>query len=636
MNKRNTMLEGLASAAFAAAAFAATAVMPVRAGDIYSIEPVWGDEMSYRTSTDDCSSNPLTRGEQATFIFRLYDSGVQVDPTARNASRSWKLKYKGTGSVTLAELSGATPKIGVYVSGTLKYADIVDVSPTQGGGGTYALNFTDIKCRYTVQGGDIALPLTLADAAGQEVGAEDSSASYYFLNTYNWWAIEDDDGNAVTLSFGQENVTGLSGKPQAKRNYSLASIDDSIYIRAVDFDDLYDTSSTPVYWRRVYEGMTATTTDRPSVYVPGGNATNETTTLYLWVEDTNCVRLVDATLKYTGTVKRGGTNVDLEFPVQRITLERAQTNLTFLLQGVTAGTSAQVFLAATPGYRLNATGDIITNFVTRTVYCETAPDPFISITFAKDETEAEVQATTNYQKSAVTMYVKLSKPYTSDLLVDLNPTVVGDATFDVFANNVIGISPKDNNYNSTFTYSTIKVPAGETQVPFYVYALGATAKTAAYEGGITFTPTISDTAAQAFFNGDYVFSRLRVTDQAPQIESYNVPPGLVAQSEQKVTIDLNDNYRDLLADSTYTVTWSYGDGTVEDFTLAPTNRALVITVKYPSKGAFTTTFTVADQNGNSSEKISFNVDVLPPRSVTPCGSAGMTTTPYTEKDSASN
>ena len=619
MNKRNTKLTGLTSIALAAAALA-VAPMSAQAGDIYSIEPVWGDETSGRADTGDCSENPLTLGEQATFIFRLYDSGVQSNPTVRNdTSNFWRLNYKGAGSVTLAELSGALPKIGVYVSGRMKFADIVDVSATKG----YEGNFSDIKCRYTVEGGDIALPLTLADSNGNEIGSADTSATYYFLNPYEWWAIEDKNGNPVSLSFGSESVAGLAPKPTATRNYSLASIDDSIYIRAVDFDEEYDTSATPTYWRRVYEGMTTTKTSQPSIYVPGGNSTNETTVLYLWVENTNAVSLADATLTYSDTVRRGGTDVDLSFPIQKITLGKGQTNLTFRLQGVTAGETAEVFLAATKGYRKNAVGDIITNFVTRTVYCEDAPDPFVSISFAKDETEGEIEATTNYTKSAVTMYVQLSKEYTEDIWVDINPSVVGDAAFDVFEEKVIGVSLNDGNYNNTFTNRLVKVPAGEKQVPFYVYALGATADTAAYEGGITFTPTLTDprnsAAARAFFNGEFVFSRLRVTDQAPIIvspedgKSYS---GWVAQGDQLVSLKINDNYRDLLSNSTYTVTWSYGDGSVDTFTITPTNRLLNVTVKYPTKGDFSSTVTVTDQNGNVSNEINLNVTVLAPKTVT--------------------
>ena len=628
MNTRNKMLTGLTSAAFAAALFA-SAAKSAWAGDIYSIEPVWGDESNFRMNTSECSDNPLVLGERGTFVFRLYNPGVQTNTLLRNQGKSWKLVFKGAGSETLANLTDALPGIGVIVSGRLKYAAIVDVAPTPGGnGGGYGLNFTDVKCRYTVEGGDIALPLTLADEHGFEIGSNDSSASYYFYNPYSWWSIEDEDGNPVTLSFGMANAPAeIAVKPTAKRNYSLASLDDSIYIRAVDFDDEYDTSDTPTYWRRVYEGMTTTKTSQPSIFVPGGNSTNEVTTLYLWVEDTNCVRLAETTDTYSGTVRRGGELVSLEFPVQKVSLARGQTNLTFRLEGVTAGTTAQVFLAATPGYRTNPANDVITNFVTRTVYCETAPDPFISITFARDETEAEVVATTNYQRSAVTMYVKLSKEYDRDIWVDINPTVIGNATFDLFEEKVIGISLNDGNYNNTFTHRIVKVPAGKTQVPFYVYALGSTSDTSAYEGGVTFTPTLADdefaTAddaqrARDFFNGDYVFSRLRIDDQSPVVvspENGKTYSGWVAQSEQPVSIRIKDNYRDLRTNSTYTVKWSYGDGSTTPFLVVPDGEYLNVTVKYPTKGEFDTTVIVLDPNGHQSDELNLKVNVLAPKTI---------------------
>ena len=620
MNTKKTMLTGLASAALAAAAFVP---MSAKAGDIYSISSEWGDAMSYRTDSTDCSANPLTVGEHATFVIRLFDGGVQDNAMLRNQNRSWVLKYKGAGSVTLAELSGALPKIGVIVSGTLKFADIVDVTPTQ----KYEANLTDVICRYTVEGGDIALPLGLANASGKEIGEDDYSASYYFMNPYGWWAIEDPDGNEVDLSFG--NPSTPVAKPAQSNSANLSAPEDCIYIRTVDFDGEYDTTATPVYWRRVYSGMTTTKTSRPTVYIPGGNNTNAVTVLYLWVEDTNCVSLVDATQSYSGTVKREGVNVDLSCPVQKITIDKGQTNFPFRLQGQTAGLSTQVYLAATPGYRTYSTGDIITNFVTRTVYCEAAPDPFISVTFGReDETEGEIEATTNHIKSAATMYVRLSKAYTDDIWVDIGPQVVGNATFDVFEEKVIGVtSPLDLSYNATFTNRIVKVPAGQTQVPFFVFALGATAETAAYEGGITFTPTLADAsfpdaaavaAARTFFNGEFVSSRLRVTDQAPVIlspEDGRSYSGWVAQSDQLVSIKINDNYRDLLSNSTYTVTWSYGNGAVDTFTLAPTNKLLNVTVKYPTKGDFSSTVTVTDQNGNVSNEINLNVTVLAPKTV---------------------
>lgn len=629
MNTRKQMLTGLTSAALAAALFASVA-KSAWAGDIYSIEPVWGDETSFRMNTSECSDNPLMLGEQGTFVFRLYNPGVQTNGALRGAGKNWKLVFKGAGSEVLANLTDALPGIGVIVSGRLKYASIVDVAPTPGGnGGGYGLNFTDVKCRYIVEGGDIALPLTLADEHGIEIGANDSSASYYFYNPYAWWSIEDEDGNPVTLSFGMANAPAdIVVKPKANRNFSLASLADSIYIRAVDFDDDYDTSETPTYWRRVYEGMTTTKTSQPSIYVPGGNTTNEVTTLYLWVEDTNCVRLVDAGDSYSGTVRRGSDLVSLEFPVQKVTLAKGQTNLTFRLEGVTAGTSAQVFLAATPGYRTNPANDVITNFVTRTVYCETAPDPFISITFARDDTEDETTATTNYQRSAKTMYVKLSKEYDRDIWVDINPTVIGNESFDLFGEKVIGISLNDGNYNNTFTNRIVKVPAGKTQVPFYVYALGSTPDTAAYEGGITFTPTIADEsfpapadaeAAHAFFNGEFKFSRLRVDDQAPVIvspENGKTYSGWVAQSEQTVSLKIKDNYRDLLPTGSYTVSWN-GEGSVEiePDTISPTNEWLKFNVKYSREGNYTATVVVKDQNGHESEEITLNINVLAPKTI---------------------
>ncbi len=594
MNKRNTMLTGLTSAALATAVFVATAAMSARAGDIYSIFPVWGDETSGRTDTTDCSQRPLGIGEQATFVIRLYNYGVQSNPTERNQGRNWKIKPTASLIALVADQADpealvdlyAQLKIGVYVNGMLKYADIVEIGPTPGAVG----NFTDIKCRYTIESGDVALPLRLANSTGEEICDENASVSYLLSDPLGGlWTIQDDAGHDVDLSFAPEVVVGVPKPTEtAERNYSLASPDNSIFIRTFDLDGRV----TDDPWRSIPQGEVASAT----ALIPGGNANPQAVNLYAWVDDTSSVTLKGA---------------DSEGYLQ-VTLDAGQTNAVFALEGVAQGTTTKVYLGASKGYKYNKVGNITTNFVTRIVTCGAPLDPHIDITFDEDRAidTYEAVATTNSTKSPMTMWVTLSKPYTSDLWVDLNPTVVDNTAVDVFDALVLGISntQSDNpgTYNGTQRDGRVRVAAGETKAKFYVYALGATEDTLPGKGGIRFTPSVSDTAAQAFFNGDNRSSTLFLSDQAPIIEI--IPPpgadeGIEAQTEVTYSIRVEDNYRDISSpDSAYVVTWLNGDGSPEKtFTLVPTGKVLKVTVQYPTPNmdpGWGSTVIVADQNHN--------------------------------------
>ena len=91
----------------------------------------------------------------------------------------------------LKNISGdesAKPTIGVYVSGLFREAEIVsvktpsDVDVVNGATSNdkYLVCYTDLVCEYTVQPGDFAFPMTLANSSKQEVSA--AGGEKYWLN----------------------------------------------------------------------------------------------------------------------------------------------------------------------------------------------------------------------------------------------------------------------------------------------------------------------------------------------------------------------------------------------------------------------------------------------------------------------
>ena len=152
-------------------------------GDIVSIDPC--NEYGIKQPVD---TTPKSAGETAYFRIRLLNVNCRMSYDTRNAARRtnpWLPDYNGmtVGSGVMEQMWLANPpKIGVYVSGVLRGATVgYPYAVTMDDDGSWAGWYTDLICSYTVKPGDLALPMTLANASGSEVGG--GSGATYFFNT---------------------------------------------------------------------------------------------------------------------------------------------------------------------------------------------------------------------------------------------------------------------------------------------------------------------------------------------------------------------------------------------------------------------------------------------------------------------
>ena len=208
MKNRRTL--GLFAATLTALACALPR-MATAAGDVRSIE-FYGNPLGDVGVVTDLSK-PLVAGDKVQFKIRL-------------ANREWEKTYADSTYVNpwvLRPLLGSgtiekrLPQIGLRVSGGLRYADIVSWERPEGEAGLY---HTDLICRYTVQAGDFALPLKLANARGTGAAMEADptdpyttpEASNYFLTEKHLWGffpqnpIDNVTSNQLEFYFGPETL----------------------------------------------------------------------------------------------------------------------------------------------------------------------------------------------------------------------------------------------------------------------------------------------------------------------------------------------------------------------------------------------------------------------------------------------
>ena len=161
-------------------------------GDIRSIDP-WDPDKN-EVKQNGSMAKPYTAGETVYFRIRLENSNSEDSWYNKSLRNPWRFEFildpSNMGSDTIY-WNVFRPAIGVIVNGSRKNATVVSIgSPVE------APWYTDIICSYTVQPGDLALPMTLADSSGNKMG--DGNANDYYLETplkkskwvlYHCWVV---------------------------------------------------------------------------------------------------------------------------------------------------------------------------------------------------------------------------------------------------------------------------------------------------------------------------------------------------------------------------------------------------------------------------------------------------------------
>ncbi len=614
---------------FAAALTALACALPgtaKAAGDIRSIDfypETDGSAVSDR-------SRPLVAGDKVKFRIRLANREWErtensADPRFLNP---WKLRNTDGQAI-----SNATPQVGVWVSGRVRRADVVSREMAEGD-----IHHTDLICQYTVQPGDFALPLRLANSDGSApaMGKDPGNAHLtpeskdyclrYSDNSSDWgfFPANPTDNiatNRLEFYFGPENLLSDGQHPGAenyqqneKRDYDLSGA--NIQIKAIDFDGTYSDEANGV-WRNIAAGTTTATPAAPRLYVKGG--TRETYKYYIWTKDAS-VADVEGGTDYTFT---NGVRKVAEVVVFQ---GEELTPFTIRAKAGQVGNSTEVYMADTPTNIYNRAGDLITNFTTRVIKVIDPPPPSISVVL--DNTV--VTTSTNNYLSVAALDVELSEPWDQDVDVLLTPTMKSGTGTNPFT--YIGMSTAMSGaeyYDGDVIKLTVKAgktKASEGGTMLYVYANRADDDTAK---GIRFTPSIDPASgnssdATKFFTGEFTPTTLQINASKPVItfpenghQYLNVPANTLTDFTIKVADAMWQLHgKDAAAgDGEYTVYIDYnGSGAYEAISNLTANASGEITFQYRyivGGRDYNSTIYVVNQDGhhNKETPLSFSVRV---------------------------
>ena len=591
-------------------------------GDIVSIDPCneYGIKQPVNTAVK-------SAGETAYFRIRLLNVNCRMSYDTRNAARRtnpWLPDYNGmtVGSGVMEQMWLANPpKIGVYVSGQLRGATVgYPYAVTMDDDGSWAGWYTDLVCSYTVKPGDLALPMTLANASGSEVGG--GSGATYFFNTIpassvwrlraderagsdtdeNWSTVVATNYCQFAFNSGSTDLPAIY-TPDWTTDYNLKQA--GLYLQSVDFA----ATAYSVPGRRTAEGEGSTR--NATVNIIGGANTNGNGTVYVMTKDTNTFTLAESAVETVTISHDPAEAMDGTYQVAKVTIPSGEdvTSFSFKIKGVTPNTSGTVYLSTTKEFVYGDSGDLVTNFIAAVVNCTEPENPGITVTI-DDLPTRTVTANADYE-STLTLKVALSEAYSSDFDVTVAPTMVSGSGTDPLG-TFIGVSPSSVN-GYTHTTQTVHFAAGETSKELYIYVLGGSDDTAG--DGIAFTPSVPDTTAAAYFNGTLNPAVLRIRKSTPEIAypAENAAyTGLAGGVESVFTITVADDYNDLKKTpyKPYTVQWyKTGSGTPQTFTATPNGDGeLTVSVRYNS-GSYTTRFRVQNASGVWSEMRTISVQV---------------------------
>lgn len=620
-------------------------------GAIRSIDPC--DQYGNRVAPGTIET-AKTVGETAYFRIRLQNknsAAIYQTQGTSNLSNPWRFEYflGGTPDYVAQQWAMTPPKVGVYVSGRFTLAEIVSYGEVRN-----EPWFTDIICGYTVKPGDLALPITLANSAGNE--AADTPTTEYFLGTglnlsspwqlvsytheskVAWDVIT--ATNVCQFSYGEywsdtadgslpATVTNADGNKTVDRTLFNAGL----FVKSIDFDSNTekDDDGNEV-WRAVHERSTSTKEFVPSLSIPGEVASNYYGSVYLWTANTNSVVLPDAQTVI-------GSN-----RVLKLTIDGSPASLQFRLRGVTKGTSTELFLSSTITNIMSDAGRAITNFVSKTVACIEPLSPTVTV-LANGSSSHTLNANADSYTNSTPFKVELTQAWTnaSPVVVKFKYEVNG---VEMVPTNIIALSDNQVNGYDDDLPTSVTIPAGGTESteldinPKALYALGAL--TSGPKGDkVVITPYFEDAALQAYFTAKPL--SLTIYGMKPEIVSIDgyAPADLASSATSSplairggvtrvFAIRVRDTYRNMYTldgtNGSYKVTWQYEGGAKIEVTKDAAGNPLVpdgdgtiyVPVAYPvpsSDQNMNTTIKVTNPDGRSSEK-TFYVYVKQPKNVT--------------------
>ena len=589
-------------------------------GDIYSIDVV--DNLEYGGIIPS-KDRPATIGDKIVLRVRL------VNPDYASGGDAWR--FEPLAPIGTLKDNIFLPKFGLKLgenNGEAEYLNAVPVAVP-------ANKFTDVYFRYTVKSGDLALPALLMATTGQAA----TKGSDYMIYNSNYWELQ----STYTPAPGTVNPVSAIWRyrtswtpPVTAPEPPNGSIDGTglnMFIRSVDFDKDYaveaETEGDEGIWRKLYNGMTTTTTKLPTI-VPDGKAENSAK-LYVWVEDEQYAQPLKSEgayyvylLDYDGKPLLDEHGDQKKRYVLPLTLAKDDISRNFHLKGLKQtpdGAVTYVNLGSTPNNIYDGSNVLITNWTSRPIVVVEAPAPYVEITIGDDELpSATVTATDDYKKLATTLNVTLSKESTSDVYVDVSP-VLPDCP-DVFDEDIIALSLSDQGEPYVMKTTEVHFFPGETRKTLYVYAKGVAENTTT--DGITFTPTFTR-GTGAEYTGERKSCTLLVAGMKPVIETPaegSVIEGVSAGEDYPLDVFVRDTYRNKLVDHVYDyrIYYNIGKGWIgkkagevinpDDESYDPDTGVFTTSkIKFPAAGDYSVQLQVKNPDGVTSSVVTFRVIV---------------------------
>lgn len=510
------------------------------------------------------AETPITVGD-IYFMIRLYNPDYNA--TTRTASQKWKLHYSGSSGVEDMDWATIRPGVGIIVSGQTKKAEFQEIVEDPDGLGRYS----DIIFKYTVQPGDIALPIRLAkDLYGNSVA--DSGSSIYWYNPTTW-QIRGWDGSAYTdteavLKFQKYTPTPYQVHADAPgRSNNFDMYDSRIYVRTLDFAEAEASYSDGKKYLSIVSENTSNCSPIPSIVINSAASSvsfDGTPTLYVWTSDDTIAEVVKSgdAVKAVEDVempKLEDSLVSNTCKVATIELSTGNNEYKFKVQAKVGQQDKKVtvYLSQHKGfYTRGSGGAVMEDYITAEIMVGPKPAPNISIT-GKDS----LTVGADYKNAIGTLKVVTSEVYPatdgSKLKVKIEPQFSDGTTDGIF--HYVHIADTDDgstSWNTDTAYEFLLEGGIDVNLEktLYVFGLGANAKTVD-PNGVQFVVTVSDGGGAV--TGDTTYYALpspmlvTLVPAKPQLtldtEDPTKPLTVVATKDLEFPILIADNRKNILS-----------------------------------------------------------------------------------------
>ena len=590
--------------ALAAVAFTTLASFAeVTGGDIYSIDLTRDYNGIIPTE-----ENPLVIGQAVTVRVRLINRSY----AGSSGINEWMFQSQSAYSAF------APAKLGLMLGGKQVFADFMDskvmtIDEYQ--------SFTDFYFTYTVKPGDLALPAHLMSTDG--VAANNDDATDYAIQYCNlkdsvqYWKLANNHGDECVFHFCDASKH-IGMEPP---NRCIDGTGLGIYVKTVDFDTNYFEEPATIgaegIWRKLYRGMSTALPSLPTVKVEGNAA--EAAVMYIWVVDTE---IADVLAADKPQIIDGRHVITLP-------LAAGATTATFKLQGKQNGTT-KVRMSASRELSYDKAGDVIEDWVERTIIVDDPPDPYVMAELQNPAGESleknTVTLSPEYENYVAMMKLTLLQEPSADLTVTLVPELDDG---DIFEDGLLGLSltTEDTPWNNEDVSFTVKPGDPLTQL-IYVYAKGTTTKLSTK--GVKFTVYTEGAPEYDNESGKHS-STLLVKYTNPTLvkpAAGDTITDAMAGKNYSLDIAVSDARKYMVdaaaGDSAYTVyykveapgtegEWSYDDAVYLDD--ADSGEA-TISVPFDIEGECNLLLYVLSPSGKKSQQVSIPVTVAAPKRAT--------------------